>query len=234
MSEQPVGGGGSSARRPSRVRFGGMQTPHGYLFELTGGRLCLNLANTLDERPTDHPRELLTDYGDLLDWGVQAGAIVQAEAATMRDYAARHRAVAQKALRRITRLREVLFEIFSAAAQRRAAPPDHLAVLNRVIARALGQRCLERQRGRFVWAWRGATPADLDRLLWPVAWSAAELLTSPDLDRVRQCQGRGCAWLFLDTSKNRTRRWCDMSVCGNRAKARRHHARKRAGSRLKA
>jgi len=211
--------------QPARVRFGGMQTPNGYLFELTGGHLCLDLANTVDERGTDHQRELLPRYEDLLDWGVQAGALADAEAASLRNYAARHRAAAFNALRRIARVREALFELFSAVAGRRNIPADAFAVLNRVIREAFGNRCLERQAGRFVWAWRRAEPPDLDRVLWPVVWFAAELLISSDLDRVRQCAGTGCAWLFIDTSKNRTRRWCDMSVCGNRAKARRYQAR---------
>jgi predicted RNA-binding Zn ribbon-like protein len=67
-------------------------------------------------------------------------------------------------------------------------------------------------------------------VLWPVSWSAAELLTHGPLDRIRECPGQGnCGWLFLDVSKNASRRWCDMRVCGNRAKARRHHARVQAG-----
>ncbi len=78
-------------RPGERIRFGGVQTPHGYLFELTGGRLCLDLVNTLDERATDHPRELLPRYQDLIDWGVQAGAIARAEAGALRARGARSR-----------------------------------------------------------------------------------------------------------------------------------------------
>ena len=58
--------------------------------------------------------------------------------------------------------------------------------------------------------------------------SAAELLTSPDLPLVRECAGYDCGWLFMDTTKNRSRRWCDMATCGNRAKGRRHYERRRA------
>ena len=82
-------------------------------------------------------------------------------------------------------------------------------------------------RGQF------ADPAklDLDRVTWWVARSAAELMTSPDLPFVRECASYDCGWLFMDTTKNRSRRWCDMSTCGNRAKGRRHYERKRAASR---
>jgi len=76
----------------------------------------------------------------------------------------------------------------------------------------------------FVWAWRRSPRPDLNRVLWLVVWTAAELLTSSEIERIRRCAGSGCAWLFIDRSKNQTRRWCDMSVCGNRIKARRHYA----------
>lgn len=79
----------------------------------------------------------------------------------------------------------------------------------------------------FAWTWPEEA-ADLARPLWPVARSAAELLTSPDLGRVHECLGDNCGWLFLDTSRNRRRTWCSMEGCGNRAKARRHYARRRA------
>jgi predicted RNA-binding Zn ribbon-like protein len=78
----------------------------------------------------------------------------------------------------------------------------------------------------FAWTWPDEEELDLARLLWPVARSAAELLTSPDRQLVRECLGDNCGWLFLDTSKNHRRTWCSMQGCGNRAKARRHYARR--------
>src|SRR5512146_1477272 len=147
-----------------RVRFGGVQTPSRYLFELTGGRLCLDFANTLDERPTDHRRERLRDYADLLDWGVQAGALPRREAATLRAQATHRPREAAAALGRARTLRESLFAIFSAIAH-----------------------------GRPAWSWQAAQSRHFDRVLWPVVLSAADLLTSTDLDRVRECEGAGCA-----------------------------------------
>jgi predicted RNA-binding Zn ribbon-like protein len=80
----------------------------------------------------------------------------------------------------------------------------------------------------FVWQW-DEDATDLDRVLWPIAQSAAELLTSPELARVRECAKEHCNWLFVDRSKNRSRRWCDMQECGNVAKVRRYRSRKQAG-----
>ncbi len=213
-----------------RIRFGGVQTAHGYLFELTGGRLCLDLVNTLDERGTERPRELLRRYEDLIGWGVQTGTIGAAQARALRTRAAGDPRAAERALARIVGVRETLFLVFSAVARRSALPVAALGRLDDLIGEAAGKRRLTHRRGRFAWSWEAADPADLDRLRWMAVWSAAELLTSAEIDRVRQCAGAGCAWLFLDTSKNRTRRWCDMSVCGNRAKARRHYQKTVAGS----
>lgn len=215
----------------ARVRFGGEQTAHGFRFELTGGRLCLDFANTLDERETDHPRERLTGYQDLLSWATQVGACTRTEVRLLADAAARHPKAASLALARAIEARETVFDLFSAVANRRPVPAAALDRLTRLVARAAAGRHLERREKEFVWTWRRVEARDLDAPLWPVVWSAGELLASSDLNRVRQCAGAGCAWLFLDTSRSGTRRWCDMTVCGNRAKARRFYdkARSRGG-----
>ncbi|MBI2081511.1 MAG: CGNR zinc finger domain-containing protein, partial [candidate division NC10 bacterium] len=101
-----------------------------------------------------------------------------------------------------------------------------LAVLNAALAEALPLLGLVPEGNGFTWEWT-ANGQRLDRMLWPVARSAAELLTSGELARVRECEAESCAWLFMDRSRNRSRRWCDMKTCGNRTKARRHYERKR-------
>ncbi len=210
-----------------QVRFGGRETPRGYLFELTGGCLCLDLANTVDERGKDRPRDLLPRYEELLNWGVQAGAVLPSEAAAMHALASRQRAAATRALRRAVEAREAIFQIFSAVAGRRPAPNGALGILNRVLPDALGDRSVALRGRQFVWQWRHMKRPDFNHILWAAVVSAAELLMSPDRLRVRECAGAGCDWLFIDRSRNGTRRWCDMTVCGNRAKARRHYARSR-------
>lgn len=208
-----------------RIRFGGTRTPERYFFELTGGRLCLDLANTKDERATDHLRELLPGYGEAVDWAVQAGAVTAVEGRRLRRRSRDEPAAAARARSRLVSARELMFQIFSAAAAGRAVAAPLLAALNALAVKAQAGRRVEIVRGGFQWNWRPTDPPALDRPLLAAALSAVELLTSPDVARVRQCEGDGCAWLFIDTSKNRSRRWCDMTVCGNRAKARRHRAR---------
>lgn len=195
-------------------------------FELTGGHLALDFANTVDERPHDPPRERLGSYGDLLAWAEQAGVLKPAEAKRLGREAGGRPDAAARVLGQARALREHLFAIFEAAAGGRPLPADHLAAVNPALARALGKLRLEPAGKVAKWGWNDE-PEALDLVLWPVIRAAAELLASPDLVLVRRCAADECAWLFLDRSRNRSRRWCDMTVCGNRAKARRHYSRVR-------
>jgi predicted RNA-binding Zn ribbon-like protein len=212
---------------PLPVRFGGMQTADGFLFELTGGRLCLDLANTLDDRGTDHPRELLRSSADLFNWARQSRALPGEELSVLERHADLHPRLAASAFARLVTLREHVFAAFSSLAAGTPIPRDSLAAIDAAAGAAAARRRLEPRGCGAAWAWRAIAPPDLDGVLWRVAWSAAELLTSPDVNRVRQCAGAGCRWLFIDTSRNRTRRWCSMDSCGNRAKAQRHYERKK-------
>jgi predicted RNA-binding Zn ribbon-like protein len=191
---------------------------------LTGGHHCLDLANTLDNRRTAAPTELLTGYDDLLAWGRQAGTVTAREAALLAAHAEARPARAARVLARVRSVREDIFAVFSAVARNAVPPGRSVAALNQALADTLPARRLIRRGRDWTWAWRVAEPPALGRVIWPALVSAAELLTSEDRLRVRECAGEACAWLFLDRSKSRTRRWCDMTVCGNRSKVRRHRA----------
>jgi predicted RNA-binding Zn ribbon-like protein len=194
-------------------------------FEISGGDLALDLANTKERRPTDAPLELLLSYDDVVAWGVQAGAVSATLAPALRGRAARKPAEARAAFRRAVDVREAIFALFSAAAGGRPLPERPLAALNAALPAALSRRRVSRDGKGARWVW--SDDVDLDRVLWPVLERAAALLTSPDLSRLRECAASDCAWLFLDASRNRTRRWCNMTVCGNREKARRFQRRVR-------
>ena len=217
---------------PSKVKGGGFEGPEEYLFELTGGSLGLDLANTVDERPTGHPRELLSSFVRLVSWSRQSGVLNRAEAAAMLREGAERPPAADEILLRAKNFREAVFLIFSSLAAGRRPPEDSLKTLNAALPDALSRLRIHRSGRQYRWVW--AEAGSLERLLWPVIRSAARLLTSPDLPRIRECAADTCSWLFLDRSRNRSRRWCDMSVCGNRSKARRHYRRTRAESRRSA
>jgi predicted RNA-binding Zn ribbon-like protein len=189
------------------------------MFELTGGALCLDFANTVDSRPTDEPRELLAGYDDLVEWSVQADAITPQTARRLRAKAARHPRRARAALARARTLREAIFAVFAAAVRGDAAPTAATETVNEHLSEAFANLGVARGTSGYEWRWEAEDA--LERVLWPVVRSAAELLTSDRLDRVRLCAADDCDWLFLDQSRNRSRRWCDMTVCGNRNKVRR-------------
>ncbi len=197
--------------------------------KLVGGRLCLDFTNTIDGRKDAGAIEYLHGYDDLLAWGRHVGALSDDVVGRLSGEAARRPDAARAAFARALALREALYRIFSHVAEEAAPADDDLALLNGVLSEAMAHAQLRSSGRGFVWGWGEEDDLSLDRVLWPVARSAAELLTSPELARVRECPGAGCDWLFVDTSKNHSRRWCTMESCGNRAKARRHYARRRTG-----
>ena len=203
----------------------------GYQFEISGGNLALDFANTVSRRadPADC-REGLTNYGRLVSWGLQAGLIAPKDGERLRATARRQPRPAAAALRRAVALREAIFSLFVAIARDEHPPDEALDIVNAALPQALAAlRVLPRGDG-FAWGFAQAE-TDLAPMLAPVLRAAADLLTSPDLVRIRECGSDTCFWLFLDRSKNGSRRWCDMKVCGNRAKARRHYQRERKAAR---
>lgn len=199
------------------------------VFELTGGRLCLDFANTVEDRPGDAPRDLLESYDDLVDWGQQAHILTEGQAQRLLAGAASHPVEAAEALRRAITVREAIYRIFRARAEEATPAEEDLRTFNAALADAMAHACLMQQDGGFAWDW-SEEDGNLERVLWPVVRSAADILTSDELDDVRVCASEDCEWLFIDTSKNHSRRWCDMQTCGNRAKARRHYKRKKGDS----
>jgi predicted RNA-binding Zn ribbon-like protein len=197
-------------------------------FEFTGGNLCLDFANTVDNRMSDRARELLTDYSRLLRWGEESGAISKKALERLNGMARESPGNAQSAVRHAVQLRDAIYDIFSAVALRHRIPGTALDTLNNIVQIASGHAQVVHTNRHFAWEWI-MPESHLESLLWPVARAAAELLTSEELANVRQCASHTCAWLFLDKSKNHRRRWCDMKTCGNRDKARRYYQRQKAG-----
>jgi predicted RNA-binding Zn ribbon-like protein len=201
-------------------------------FKFRGGVPCLDFVNTVAWRLTDRPVEYLGSYEDLLAWGRQAGLLASEETGILSERATTDPEEARATLPRAIALREAVHRILSAAIV--SGPPDEgaLTVLNRELSEALSRlRVVHTPEDAYAWAWdRGGDGRALepDCPLWPVARSAADLLTSPKLGRVKVCAGEGCGWMFLDESRNGSRRWCDSRDCGNRERVRKHLVRKRA------
>ncbi len=191
-------------------------------FDFSGNYLCLDFTNTLQDRSTTTPRELMNSYDDLVLWGQEAGILSEGEATQLYAQAKRQPEQAEHVRQQAITLREALFRIFYALLH--DAPPQEgdLATLNMMLARAMAKARIHSNGAGFAWDW-SSDAIELEQIYWPIARSAAELLTAEELESVRVCAAEDCRWLFLDTSKNHSRRWCDMKGCGNRAKARKHY-----------
>ncbi len=193
--------------------------------KLESGWLCLDFTNTVDWHLSEHPTEGLTSYAELITWARSIGLLPDRTAQQLLRAADQHPAEAARVLDRAVALREAIYRIFLAASRGHAPAADDQATLNAELSRSLGKSCLVWNKANFDWGRQGED-GDLDQVLWWVLRSATELLTSEDIKRVGVCaDDRGCGWLFYDTSRNRTRQWCSMRGCGNRAKAKRHYER---------
>lgn len=202
--------------------------PGDLAFELNAGRLCLDFTNTVRGRPLSDKVELIKSYHDLLSWSRQATILTPGEAEALTEMARQHPRSAADALGQALSLREALYGLFSARAAGLPASAADLRTINKAIGKAMARAGLTLSAGGgFEWSWRDV-PLGVDRVMWWVARSAAEVLTSGDLTDVRECAGYDCGRLFVDGTKNRSRRWCDMASCGNRAKGRRHYERRKS------
>jgi predicted RNA-binding Zn ribbon-like protein len=199
-------------------------------FELVAGALCLDFVNSVGDRTGTwrYVRNYLNSYEDLIAWGVQTTVLNDREAAALRALAKRKPDDAATALERAVNLRETLHTVFSPVAAHRPIPREALASLNTLIAPLLAHSRIERTSDTPSCHWAfDADAAPFDRMAWEVIQSATTLLTSSNLEHVHQCALEDCGWLFLDLSKNKTRRWCAMKMCGNKAKVRHHRASRR-------
>ena len=199
-----------------------MSEPDPRSLKLIGGWLCFDFTNTVDCRNSDHSREVLSTYPNLVSWSQHANILTRDEARDLLREAALHPTDAKMVLERAITIREALYRIFSAIANHRSPDAIDIDALNAEMSIAMTHMRLKPADATNPWTYTFEN-RKLDQMLWPVVHSAEKLLISDKLDRVCECQGENCGWLFMDMSRNRSRRWCDMKDCGNRAKARRHY-----------
>ena len=190
-------------------------------FKLNAEHVALDFVNTLDDRyAPSGPRELLPSYADLIRFCRQAGILTQAEVARL---SALPGASQERALRSAIELRELLARVFYRWLEGRSPSVEDRIALEQWSAACARHRELRWKNEHLQWSWKALT-ADAEAPALLLAQRALDLLIGDGPPRLHACASETCRWLFLDTSKNRTRRWCDMKVCGNRAKARRYSA----------
>jgi predicted RNA-binding Zn ribbon-like protein len=190
-------------------------------YEFVGGNLALDFANTVHNHGTADPEDDLKSATDLVEWTGQAELLRGGGLARLRTAAAE-----KPRFQHALALREVVYDIFSRTAKGKKPRPEALRRFQSFYQSAIRHVEFHRLADHYRLEWP-ATTHPLDRALQEIARSAATLLTSEALARVRQCQGQACSWLFLDTSRNGLRRWCDMKACGNRAKVQRFRRQQR-------
>jgi predicted RNA-binding Zn ribbon-like protein len=198
---------------------------------LLGGALCLDFANTVSWRGREEPKEWLTSYDDLVAWACRAHVVSEGTGRKLRRAARARPADAAAALQRARELREAMYRAFSRQAGGHGPARGDLERIRAHYADAVGHATFAAQPETDRWMWLEDGGEDLDQVTRAVARSGVELATSSDLARVRECQGEACGWLFLDQSRNRSRRWCSSADCGNRARVRRFYERRRGTTR---
>jgi predicted RNA-binding Zn ribbon-like protein len=197
--------------------------------ELVGGHPALDFVNTVSWRhDTERWRENLAVPLDLLTWAYRAGVVDKQHLTAMRLELTKDPETAERVLRRVHELREQLYHHLAdcidqpgGKEQIREGSPLHRAFADAVTASSLAGTPAR-------WILQARSPLDLPRIL---ALHALDLIQTMPKDRLRRCDDDGCGWLFLDTTRNHSRRWCSSGDCGNRDRARRHYARNRTTSR---
>jgi predicted RNA-binding Zn ribbon-like protein len=188
--------------------------------DLVGGNLAVDFVNTVTARDTT-PSDWVDDYNALLRWAGLTAAFTKKDLAKLAALAGGEPGQAAAAMRRARTLREVLCGVLYALIDGRSPTAEALGVLDEARIASVKAAKLTHVGGRLAAQW-SVDRSGLDLIAHVVTTRALALLEAPQLDRLRLCDGHDCGWVFIDTSKNGKRRWCDMATCGNTAKARRY------------
>lgn len=196
--------------------------------EAVDAERVLAFVNTLSSRPTDRPVERLVSYEALVHWAEEQRLVSGAAGERLLAEARKHPQQAATVLNRAKTFREALNALAAAMDAGRPPAADILRTIGTCLSHAYANARLVPYEGALQWA--ASADDDLERIVWEVARAAGRLVTSSRLARVRACAADDCGWWFLDETKNRSRRWCDMTLCGNRAKIRRFRSKGSNGS----
>jgi len=187
--------------------------------DLVGGELAWDFTNTSSGRGSAAHLEHLRDFDTLMRWVEHARIMPPSDCAHARAELTGHPRRSRRIFERVIQVRELIWTIGTALAEQRTVSGTLLQSLSATHAENLGHAEMKMRLGSYIWVWdprRDIRAA----ILGPITLSALTLVMEKDLLRTRRCAGQDCGWLFFDSTKNNRRRWCDMRVCGNRAKVR--------------
>ena len=191
--------------------------------ELVGGVLCLDFVNTINSR-LEPEHDYLVQYSDMAEWAKKVEILPPAQSGKLQKRAEQHRTEAEGVIRKAQTFRELLYRLFSNTTKGSEPNKKDMETFIAFYAESISHGQFVKKDHAYATTWR--VDEEFDSVLWPVIYSAGELLLSNELVHVKECPG--CGWLFLDTSRNQSRRWCSMNTCGARDKMRRYHKKRRA------
>jgi predicted RNA-binding Zn ribbon-like protein len=194
--------------------------------DLIGDDLALNFANTESGRGFPSHQNHFREAANVVEWLRHAKALPVEEADLLQTRVAERANLAADLLATAVALRDAVHDIGVALGHRAKPPEAALASLSALHARCVARAELAPGVESCRWQW-SVRASPVEAALGPIALAAVRLFTEGDFARIRECGGHACGWLFYDRSKNNRRRWCEMEVCGNRAKQRRLAARRR-------
>jgi predicted RNA-binding Zn ribbon-like protein len=194
--------------------------------KIVGQRTAINFINTIDWRGKENPEDYINDYTDLINWSTITGIITQKEAETLKEISQRNPEKASESLMRAISFREAAYRTLQSISIGESPSPEDKELLDSEMLNMFGYLKLNLKEKQLVLNGQ----LDFNHILRLIVKDLVELMTSDELNRVKRCQSEECGWLFIDSSKNRSRKWCQMRGCGNRAKARRYYNRSKHDS----
>ncbi|KPL60980.1 CGNR zinc finger domain-containing protein [Rossellomorea vietnamensis] len=193
-------------------------------YMMVGERLCMDFINTVSWREsTEKRRDWFTSYSKLVDWSIHSELLTASQAQILLAEAGKNPSQAEETLKHAIELREVMYRMFKSISKKTSPNERDLASFNDYVSHFYRSLQVIQDEDQFTLKFN-QPEKNLDSMLPPILQSAVDLLVlKNELERVKQCEGDPCGWLFFDTSRNKSRRWCSMADCGNRAKVRRFY-----------
>ena len=199
------------------------QNPHEKIKELDrdGDNLALDFVNTVYWRNTKKRREWLNDIGDLNAWTKMVGLSKTIDI----KWKSKPEDFWQSLYTEAIQLRECLYGLLEASIEGQRALEEDWEFFNDKLATAMSNARLHASHDGYEWSFNQADP--LRSYQYPILKAVADLLISPELQRLTRCSNPQCGWLFLDKTKNRSKQYCCQNPCANRVKAHKHYLKKK-------
>lgn len=194
-------------------------------FDLTAGFLCLDFANTLNKRLSSSPEDKLRGYDELVTFGKHTGVFSHSESRKLLHEGRRDKTEASRLFKQAVDLREMIFRILAAVVAGHEVSETDASTFNDELQKLNASSLVAPSPGQVAWRWVEKS-SGVDRLIGRIMRSAVEVLTSDDIESVKRCAAEKCCWLFMDRSRSRNRRWCEMRTCGSQHKSKAYYKRK--------